>query len=254
MERRLKFVLVYVAVTIVTAVVVFFFLMGCLYVGTLIDASDVYASEKVFHWTKEGTSPFWKTPLRSEQDLKALFQNNAFKSKLAKRLQTKEPSWDGAEVVKLAENAVRNGEFERVVIQPRTEEAEFEWMLAGENWKSDDDAIVVWSGDHPLNAFLVPIVYEGEQVNLFFGNHCVNVLKKRRKAEKAPGEYGKGLPPKAEYVPPKERAEVYHYHYWMSPPRCPPPPRYYCPPPCPPPPPRCCPPPPCPPPWHHQPY
>lgn len=162
--------------------------------------------DKVFHWTKEGVSPFWGKPLRSEADLKALFNDEAFKSKQRKNLKIVEPGWDTKEIVRLAEVAVMNGEAQRVTIAPGSSEAEFDWMLYGSSGKT---AATLWNGGHNLSGFLVPIVYQGENIDLFYANACVNVLKKKRqkKVEVIPGEYGLPQQRRTVVVQPQQEEE-----------------------------------------------
>lgn len=187
-------------------VVLFLFIFYGVLIGDISFGAE--GKGKVFNWTQEGVSPFWKKPVRSEEDLKDVFRDGNFLAKLAKRLPEKEPSWNGKEVVQLAQTAVLNGQAQKVTIDPRSEEAEFEWMLAGENWKSESDSIVIWNGKYPLIAFLVPINYRGENVNLFFGSFCVNVLKRSKKAELPLGEYGVKPSPLKEEAPPAPKAEI----------------------------------------------
>lgn len=184
------------------------------------------ATEKVFYWTKEGVSPFWRTPLRSEEDLKRLFSNNSFKEKLARQLEVANPKWNGWEVVKILEKKIKDGALEYITIAPRSEEAEFDWMLYGTNGKTGK---TIWAGGYDLRGFIVNFTYQGENHEIFFANACVNVLKRKAKPEPPPGELKpsppSSPPPKSEIQQPPVINNYYTYNYQPAPPPPPPPPQ-----------------------------
>ena len=198
--------------------------------------SKTVMAEKIFYWNQEGTSPFWRTPLESAEDLKALFNNNAFKSKLERRLSEVEP-WNSWEVVRIIEQKVRNEEFEKITIAPRSEEAEFDWMLYGQKGRTGKTR---WVGINNLKGYLISFDYRESYYEVLFVANCVNVLGRKKKIEMPPGKEVVVQPLPAQ--PPPQPPPVYnynYYNYYTSPPPPPPPPPpvvySYSPPPPPPP-------------------
>jgi hypothetical protein len=176
-----------------------------------------HASESIFRWTREGTSPFWPAPLRTEEDLQALFNNPAFKSKLARGLQLAEPGWNGDEAVREIDAAVKTGNYRRITIAPNSPEAFFDWMLYGV--ANQNTGPTVWAGDHYLNGYLIQFEYKGHQ-EIMLANACVNVLKKSRaKAppEVPPGEYVPREYPRYEPQPQQQVIVVQPQPYYLSP-------------------------------------
>ena len=172
---------------------------------------DIFGSERVFRWTREGTSPFWQTPLRSEQDLQALFNNSAFRSKLARGLQSAESGWNGDEAVRQIDAAVKTGNFQRITVTPSSPEASFDWMLYGVS--NQNTGPTVWAGSHNLNGYLISFEYKGRQ-EILLGNACVNVLKRRSRTEAPPGEYERVQYAQA---PPQQQQQVILYGQQFQP-------------------------------------